>query len=75
MGAFWDENVADVSDEGGLLNGNGLYEVGARENCDSGHTLNGNAPEFVLAFLVPFCGEVNLGAFQVGEYCSPCGFA
>lgn len=29
VGAFGDENIAYVPDEGGPLNGNGLYEVGA----------------------------------------------
>jgi len=75
VGAFGDESIADVPDEGGLLDGNGLCEVGPSENCDGSHSLNGDTPEFVFAFLVSFCGEVNLGALQIGEYGASCGFA
>lgn len=75
VGAFGDENIADVPDESGSLDRNGLYEVGASENCDGGHSLDGDAPEFVLAFLITFCGEVNLGALQIGEYGTSCGLA
>ena len=46
VGAFGDENIADVPDECGSLNRDGLYEVGASENCDGGHSLNRDAPEF-----------------------------
>lgn len=75
VGAFGDENIAYISDESRLLNGDGLYEIGAGENCDGSHSLYGDASEFILAFLVSFCGEVNLGAFQVGEYGTSRGFA
>ena len=75
MGAFGDENIADVSDEGGPLNRDGLYKVDPSENCDSGYSLDRDAPEFPLAFLVPLCGEMKLSALQVSEYCTSCSFA
>jgi hypothetical protein len=75
VGAFGDENIANVSDEGGPLNRNGLHEVGASENCDSGHSLNRDTPKFVLALLIPLCGEMNLGALQISENGASCGLA